>query len=162
MTRAKALYGAVSEFTATWRHLLASHTLYDQRGDLHFTAPAPAADPAGPMTDEDVLAALAGIWADSGWRRLEISQQDDQSRYGGYCMTSTDIEVRTVDLVARNGIIGRRLAALLDVSGWQRLEAIGYPPGRECGGWCERADGSGLNWAHRPGDSPVAGDGGAR
>jgi len=151
---------------ATAAEIIAAHARYDQRGDLHFTAPAPAAGPAGPasgeddgqvldaaaggpMADEDVLAALAELWADSGCQRLEISRQGDSGRYGGYCIRDSGIEDQAADLVARGNIIGRRLAALLDASGWQRLEAVATVPGRVeqgCGGWCERADGSGLSW----------------
>jgi hypothetical protein len=139
--------------------------------------PGDAMPSATPMSDEEVQTALGALWADSGWERLEISLQDparrDAARYGGYCVRDRAgeryLHAETADLLAGNGTFARgltydrdvidRLAALLDASGWQRLEAVATVPGRVeqgCGGWCERADGSGFSW--NSGDLREAGD----
>lgn len=98
--------------------------------------------PAGPMTDQDVLAALTALLADSGWLRLEITREDPAT-YGGYCIPDQDRTAYIADLLARNDGVAGQLAALLDASGWQRLEA--FRAGSGYGGWCERADGSGVH-----------------
>ena len=95
-------------------------------------------------TDEEVMAALAALWAASGWRRLEVSR--GPRGYGGYCVPPAARPIETRDALrdpACPAVI-TRLAALLESSGWQRLEAIGIPLTGRVSGWCRRADGSGI------------------
>ena len=99
----------------------------------------------GHLTDRDVMAALAGLCLLApGWQRLEASTTDGPGR-GGYCVTAGGRQVFTADALGkpREYPAVTKLVALLETSGWQRLEVITGPAGR-VGGWCERGDGSGC------------------
>jgi hypothetical protein len=111
-----------------WRHLLT------------------AAKDAAPVSDSDVLTALTGLWSAGAWRRLEIYRAP-AGGIGGYCILACGIEVSTADALADPAAYPgvAELAALFIASGWQRFEILGDPVGTSCGGWCERADGSGIN-----------------
>jgi hypothetical protein len=156
---AASLYRAAGDdYTAD--EIIAAHVRRDGPDDLHRAVPEP---PAVPMGDDEVQAALGALLAVSGWERLEIGlrfpARGGATRYGGYCVRDRDGErylaAETSDLLAGNGTFARgvtydqhvidRLAALLDASGWQRLEALRVTGQRRWGGWCERADGSGLH-----------------
>lgn len=107
------------------------------------------ADDATVMTDLEVMASLTALWSGSGWRRLEISQFG--GRYGGYCVSAAG-SLQTADALRDPACpdVVARLAALIDAAGWQRLEIVGNPQTGRAGGWCERADGSGLRLRHIP------------
>jgi hypothetical protein len=106
--------------------------------------------PAVPMSGEDVLSALAGIWSGGGWARLEICRPAADGGYAGYCVPVTGPRVLTAGALADpascpDSITG--LAALLSASGWQRLQIIGYPAHGRPYGWCEPADGTVISLA---------------
>jgi hypothetical protein len=108
------------------------------------------------MTDEAMVRGVARLWRQAGsWRRLEASSTD--SAMAGACcspLKGAPLPVagyrgtyQTYDLLrlgSRCPAVVRELAALLEDSGWTRIEIVGSP-GRPPGGWCERADGSGIN-----------------
>lgn len=104
------------------------------------------------MTERELVAALARLWAGQfAWRRLEASSTDTPTG-GAYCCPVDGHPLpgrssQTYDLIAlghRCPRPVRELARLRDESGWQRIELVGTP-GRAPGGWCERPDGSGLH-----------------
>jgi len=111
------------------------------------------------MSDEDVITALVGLWSGGDWRRLEARRVQPDG-IGGYCVPVVPCPARmsagrgaavsTTDAVRNpatylDGI--SELADLLSMSGWRRLEIVGHPVYRpqHPGGWCERADGSGVS-----------------
>jgi hypothetical protein len=99
------------------------------------------------MTDDEVRAALRKLWWHTRWSRLEISHVD--GRYGGYCVQARNgprIEVdQALARIAGCPPVITALRSLIDQCGWQRLELIGDPYDGLPGGWCERADGSGVS-----------------
>jgi hypothetical protein len=108
------------------------------------------ADDATVMTDLEVMASLAALWSGGGWRRLEISQVN--GRFGGYCVPWSGSPVQTADALLNPACpdVIARLATLLSAAGWQRLEIVGNRLTGRAGGWCERADGSGVRLRHLP------------
>jgi hypothetical protein len=106
------------------------------------------------VDDEDVVKRLARL---SGWRRLEIGIGTD-GLIGGYCITGDNREVDTRQALrtGRYSVVLLELSALRRASGWRRLEILGEPGCSSAGGWCERADGSGLHvsvlcgWSRAP------------
>jgi hypothetical protein len=94
------------------------------------------------MEDLEVAARLARLWKTRRWRRLEIYMPGDQP--GGYCVTAGHRQLETADTLADPDIA--ELAEIRQACGWQRIEMCGEP-GRQFGGWCERADGQGFNLA---------------
>jgi hypothetical protein len=110
------------------------------------------------LTDKDVVTALAGLCSlTTGWRRLEASTSDGPRR-GGYCVTSDGRRVFTADAARKPAEYPAvtKLVALLETSGWQRLEIITSPDGT-AGGWCERGDGSGCKVEDVLKDAPAGG-----
>ena len=139
-----------------WRALDSMGPLIDIRMSMTMAPPERPLPRHGQLvTDGDVLRALARLRERSGWERLEISRGADGS-YGGYCTASTARRSdggETADLLARDPApeVIIRLRELIDDCGWQRLEALSDRRGGT-GGWCERADGSGVRWPdlHNP------------
>lgn len=98
-----------------------------------------------PMTDDEVLGALAFLYRMSRWERLEIARVGDL--YGGYCVERRGgrmIHVPAALMEPERHAVIMLLKALIDQSGWQRLEMIAITGTIQAGGWCERADGTGL------------------
>lgn len=100
------------------------------------------------MTDDEVTAALFRLWWHARWSRLEIGRNDDG--YTGYCIDGNrEYMTRAVLADPQCPEVITALARLLDDSGWRRLELVaGYG---SVGGWCERADGSGLHVSREKG-----------
>ena len=112
-------------------------------------ADQPAEGPPPVLAGPEVAAVLASLWSASTWRRLEICSPSAAGS-AGYCVTAEGRITLTADAL-RNpdgyppGI--RQLAALLAMTGWQRLEIIGDPAHGRPYGWCEHPDGRGSNLA---------------
>jgi hypothetical protein len=85
-------------------------------------------------------------WRASGWRRLEIGI-GASGLVSGYCVTPAGLEVNTLEEIRAGHHLDvlPELYGLLRASKWERLEIIGTPGSGTFGGWCERADGSGLH-----------------
>lgn len=97
------------------------------------------------MTDDEVLGALAFLYRMSRWERLEIARVGEL--YGGYCVERRGgpmIHVPVALMEPERHAAIMLLKALIDQSGWQRLEMIAITGTIQAGGWCERADGTGL------------------
>ncbi len=120
------------------------------RVDWEAEQAAKAAAQVTVMTDLEVMASLTALWSGSGWERLEISQVN--GRYGGYCVPGSGSAVETADALLESTCpdVITQLATLLSAAGWQRLEIVGHPLTGHAGGWCERADGSGIKLRHIP------------
>lgn len=97
------------------------------------------------MTEDEVLNSLAFLYRMSNWERLEIARAGDL--YCGYCVKrgGRTIEVPVALMEPERDPVIMLLKALIDQSGWRRLEMIGVTGTFQAGGWCERADGSGSH-----------------
>lgn len=138
-----------------WRSLDATGPLIGIR--VSMTAPPPVRPlprHGRLVTDGDVLRALTRLHQASGWERLEIAigprtvhDPADPLLISGYCAGPSGRNVETGDALARPGTpeVIKLLHALLLDSGWRRLEAVSDCRGGT-GGFCERADGSGVRY----------------
>lgn len=131
-----------------WRALDSMGPLIDIRVGITTAEPGRPLPRHGQLvTDGDVLRALARLREASGWERLEISRDPVTGAYGGYCLPPEGANIEIADILARPEFpeVILELKGILDDSGWQRLEALDDRRGGT-GGYCERADGSGLSW----------------
>jgi hypothetical protein len=141
---------AARSLAREWRRLEDQPAAGIQAQVLTGVMPLPAT-PAVLETDEKVLRALARLREASGWDRLEIGRRPDDGAVYGYCVATPG--GRSVDTAVALESPGTpevilRLREVFLVSGWQRLEAVSDRRGTT-GGWCERADGSGVSWPAR-------------
>lgn len=135
-----------------WRHPLAG-----TRAGM--TADGPARPlpslPASLVTDGEVLRALTRLREASRWERLEMGRNPETGALGGYCADPGGRNIEVADALAMQSPPEAVIALrdLLLASGWQRLEAVaawrGVPYGGGTGGFCERADGSGVSYPGR-------------
>ena len=131
-----------------WRALDSMGPLIDIRVGITTAEPGRPLPRHGQLvTDGDVLRALARLREASGWERLEISRDPVTGAYGGYCLPPAGRSIEIADILAGPEFpeVILELKALLDDSGWQRLEALSDRRGGT-GGYCERANGSGVRW----------------
>lgn len=101
-------------------------------------------------TDGDVLRALTRLRGASGWERLEIGQRPDDGLVYGHCLPPSGKPFEFSDGPVGPGSpeVILRLRELFLACGWQRLEAVSDLRGGT-GGFCERADGSGVSYPGR-------------
>ena len=117
-------------------------------------------DPPLPFTEADLepIAELVRLWYRSGWDRLEAcgyGHSCNHNGIAGYCVAGNWCDgLETADILAHPECppMFRELAALISPGGWTRFELnghswVGAAGVAGAGGWCEPADGTGINWS---------------